>query len=124
MSQFKDVDPMQRTLANFVISGAASLKSACGNNFSGSETNDNNLKHDKEMDLPVDNMTSLSDDGCHQHCASFDFAGPLDSDHLSYLGHKCYPVNSGAGVNQRSYRSLKDEEDPDQVCNSAAQTFC
>lgn len=117
MSQFKDVDPMQKTLANFVIWGDASLNSTSGSNLSGSEANDKGMYH------PIDDrVTYLPDDGCHQHCALYDFVGPSDSDHLSYLGHKFYTTDSVA-LNHRNFRPLKDEEHPSQVCNSV-QTFC
>lgn len=109
MSQFKDVDPMQKTLANFVIWGDASLNSTSGSNLSGSEANDKGMYH------PIDDrVTYLPDDGCHQHFASYDFVGPSDSDHLSYLGHKCYTTDSVA-LSHRSFRPLKDEEHPSQL---------
>ncbi|RWR82466.1 DNA-repair protein [Cinnamomum micranthum f. kanehirae] len=64
---------------------------------------------------PIDDcVTYLPDDGCHQHFASYDFVGPSDSDHLSYLGHKCYTTDSVA-LNHRSFRPLKDEEHPSQL---------
>lgn len=109
MSQFNDdklgpVDPLQKTLTNFVISGA-SKKVMSGNSSLDSDVSDKHLMFGTEIDLPIDGHDIFHLDTDRYN----DFRDPSASNQLPDLDREHCTLNSDVGGMEKIHKPLSNK---------------